>query len=831
METMIASPERLWLMVMVFVTASLGVVMAFRRRQIQNRLGQAGWNRWNVGVGRAPWMSIGLLCTAFFLLTLTLIDLRWGKVTREVPQKGIEVMFALDVSRSMLAEDASPNRLERAKQQIRDLMEELAGDRVGLVAFAGEARVMIPLTRHYEDFKNTLDSITPENISRGGSRLGDAIEVAAAGFLDKTRQHRVIVVLTDGEDQESYPVEVTRRVHEESGVRVFTIGLGDTRQGARVPEPTLRPGQRGERFLTYKGNTVWSKLDGETLEAVALASEGAYIPAGTQYVDMSQVYQRYIAPIEPSEFETAKVETYEARFQWFALPVFLCLLVELVWATGRERRMGMTDAGTIRVASVVAGVMVTLTPALSFAQTVSTTSAEREQIQQGNQLIRQQQYEKALEAFEGIGPQPDRRVTYNRGLAFHGTGQLEAAAEAFENAAASPDPAVAAQSRYNLGNTLVELARQSDQDRAQAMLQKAIQSYQDALRIQSDHPDARANIETAFQEWKRLKHQDAEPEDSRSSPEQSQGQNQDQQDPQQGQQQGQQPDPGSQPGQDQQEDPSGSDASQEDGSSDSQGNESSSGQDLPEENGANDPTGDSEAGDNSDSSTQASEQPGQAEQSSGVEGDSSSDSQGQGASASDDGQEQRESGAGDSEQRNEPEEKDAAEESSNEGSSQQDSEGAGLENGETASPSADPQSGQSGNESDPSQSEETREGTGAEAMQNGAPDTRQNQSGRQQPTEGAAETGADSRSPGETANGGSNEDAVKSDQDVDGTLSSANQNPGQPMTASASGDPAKTMTIEEARKLLQAIRDRELRRRLNLQERRRRNRVPVEKDW
>ena len=155
-------------------------------------------------------VSMALVLATMVLLVFCLVDLRWGKVEREVPQSGIEVMFVLDVSRSMMAEDVTPNRLERAKQMIKDTVDEMAGDRVGLTIFAGEARQQIPLTNHYDDFKQGLDAVGPDSLNRGGSRLGDAIVVASRGFLEITNDHKAIVLLTDGEDQESRPLVATR---------------------------------------------------------------------------------------------------------------------------------------------------------------------------------------------------------------------------------------------------------------------------------------------------------------------------------------------------------------------------------------------------------------------------------------------------------------------------------------------------------------------------------------------------------------------------------------------------------------------------------------------
>lgn len=270
------------------------------------------------------------------LLTLCLVDIRWGEVRRELPQRGIEVMFLLDISRSMLAEDVAPNRLERAKQMIKDTVEEMAGDRIGLTVFAGEARQRIPMTNHYEDFNLALDQVQPEDLAKGGSRLGEAIRVAAKGFLSKLNDHRAIVILTDGEDQESQPIEVAREVFSKQQIRIFTIGLGDFRQGGRVP--VTRNGERG--FLQYEGEQVWSKLDGKILSAVAKAASGDYIPAGTKLVKMADFYRGYLASMDQMEFETAEVNRLEARFQWFLLLALLIHVWEIFLLSTVKRREG-----------------------------------------------------------------------------------------------------------------------------------------------------------------------------------------------------------------------------------------------------------------------------------------------------------------------------------------------------------------------------------------------------------------------------------------------------------------------------------------------------------
>ncbi len=277
---------------------------------------------------------------AMTFLVIGLVDIRWGKTWREVPQKGIEVMFVLDVSRSMLADDATPTRLERAKQQIKDMVDEMSGDRVGLVLFAGEAKQHVPLTRHYTDFKQSLDEVGPYNVQMGGSRLGDAIALAADSFLGKSNDHKAIVVLTDGEDQESSPVEIAQQIHHQQGIRIFTIGLGDMEKGSRIP---MGQTASGRRFLEHKGEQVWSKLNGRILEQVALKTDGAFVPAGTKQVDMADIYHRYVASVEQQDFETARINAYTPRYQFFVGAALALLLLEIFWPWGSRRNRPNQD--------------------------------------------------------------------------------------------------------------------------------------------------------------------------------------------------------------------------------------------------------------------------------------------------------------------------------------------------------------------------------------------------------------------------------------------------------------------------------------------------------
>jgi Ca-activated chloride channel family protein len=355
MEIQFGNTNSLWLLVVVAAGLILTGYAAIARRRASLKFATARLRNQILPSGNSSrhLMSAILIAASLTLLCVAMMDIRWGKTWREVPQKGIEVMFVLDVSRSMLAEDAAPNRLIRARQMIKDMVDEMAGDRVGLVVFAGDTRQAVPLTSHYEDFKQTLDSVGPHSVRVGGSRLGDAIKAAADGFISKTNDHKAIVVFTDGEDQESKPAEIAKQIHEEKGIRIFTVGLGDIDQGARIPETD----DRRSGFVQYEGQQVWSKMNGQILSQIATDTDGAYIPAGTRQVNMADVYHGYVANVEQMEFETATINTYTPRFQWFAAPALALLLLE-VWISTRSskaRRAKATQVSSLSKSTSVSG--------------------------------------------------------------------------------------------------------------------------------------------------------------------------------------------------------------------------------------------------------------------------------------------------------------------------------------------------------------------------------------------------------------------------------------------------------------------------------------------
>ncbi|MCA9289723.1 MAG: VWA domain-containing protein [Phycisphaerales bacterium] len=280
-----------------------------------------------------------VLVGAMLALVAAMIDPRWGSEVIDVPQRGVDVMVILDVSRSMLAEDASPNRLARSKQFIMDMVDRMAGDRVGLITSAGRAALRCPLTIDYGAFRLSLDEAVPEQAGRGGSLLGDAIRLAGRSFGETGRDQKVIVLFSDGEDHGSYPREAAAKLFEDDGVRLYTVGIGDSGQGS--PIPVTENGRR--RFLTYDDEEVVSRMDPRTLTEMALAAGGAFVPAGTSQVDFGDVYDDLIVPLATTERDMTRVRRYTVRYQWFAGLALLLLLIESCITDRRARN----DGGTI----------------------------------------------------------------------------------------------------------------------------------------------------------------------------------------------------------------------------------------------------------------------------------------------------------------------------------------------------------------------------------------------------------------------------------------------------------------------------------------------------
>ena len=277
-------------------------------------------------------LRLAFACIGFFLLGISLLGPVRGYTTRETVRRGLDIVVCIDTSRSMLAQDMRPNRLERAKREVRGLLERLRGDRIGLVAFSGDAREVAPLTHDRATLTALLDYVTHDDNRRGGTDLAAALQHALDLFDGRSGSHEAVCLLTDGEDLEGRAAELASQAAER-GIRVFLVGLG-TEAGGKIPFTDAR-GQEG--FLRGPdGEEVVTRLDGDSLKKIADETGGAYLSVEMSPTPLEDLYTARMATLEGRELEGGERRVPHDRYQW---PLFLAILCMLFEVGLRERRV------------------------------------------------------------------------------------------------------------------------------------------------------------------------------------------------------------------------------------------------------------------------------------------------------------------------------------------------------------------------------------------------------------------------------------------------------------------------------------------------------------
>ena len=275
-------------------------------------------------------MKTVVVLVSVLMIIIALIRPQWGFEWQEVKRSGLDILIAIDTSNSMLAEDVKPNRLERSKLAVKDLIKKLRGDRVGLIAFAGSAFLQCPLTVDYSGFMLSLDSIDVETIPKGGTSLTSAIKTALDSY-EGGKKHKILVIITDGEDHEGNLVELAEKA-KEKGIKIFTIGIG-TKEGELIP---VTDESGNVSFLKdKKGNVVKTRLDEATLQKIALNTGGSYVKATSTEFGLDLIYEEKLSKMEKREIEDKMVKKYKERFQ---IPLFIALLLLCIEPFIRERK-------------------------------------------------------------------------------------------------------------------------------------------------------------------------------------------------------------------------------------------------------------------------------------------------------------------------------------------------------------------------------------------------------------------------------------------------------------------------------------------------------------
>ena len=274
------------------------------------------------------WLRILLFTLAFALFVIGLARPQIGAKLQEHQAKGAEIMICLDVSNSMLAEDYSPNRLDRAKLAISKIVDRLQGDRIGLIVFAGSSFVQLPITTDYVSAKMFLSSVNTESVPVQGTAIGDAVLTAAKSFSAQSEKSRAIIVITDGENHEDDPISAAEQVAE-MGIKLYTIGVGSA-EGQPIPKD-------GSLMKDKDGNIVVTRLDEATLQSMANAGKGAYVRAGNEEFGLNPIIDD-INKMEDEEFNSVVFEEYDEQYMYFFAAALLLFVTEMLIGERRIKK-------------------------------------------------------------------------------------------------------------------------------------------------------------------------------------------------------------------------------------------------------------------------------------------------------------------------------------------------------------------------------------------------------------------------------------------------------------------------------------------------------------
>ena len=320
-----AHPELLYLLIVIPLLIVFYVVMVGKKKKAIAEFGNPELLKPLMPLlsfKRGAWKFVMLLIALMFVI-VGVAGPQFGSKLQQVKKKGVELIIALDVSNSMMAQDIKPNRLEKAKMAISRMVEKLRDDKIGLIVFAGDAYVQLPITTDYSSAKLFLSNITTDIVPVQGTAIGSAIDMAVRSFTPETETSKAIIVITDGENHQDDAVAAALAAHEK-GIVVHTVGMG-LEQGAPIPER----GKPGQFMKDGQGNVVISKLDENTLQQIAKAGEGLYVRASNSDVGLTQLLDE-VNQMEKTLMEERIYSDYAEKYQYFLLVGLFFIFVEFM---------------------------------------------------------------------------------------------------------------------------------------------------------------------------------------------------------------------------------------------------------------------------------------------------------------------------------------------------------------------------------------------------------------------------------------------------------------------------------------------------------------------
>ena len=433
-----------------------------------------------------------LWISAIFLIFVTLARPQYGSDFREVKRRGIDLLFALDTSQSMLADDLSPNRLERARLGIIDFVNRLEGDRIGLIPFAGSAYALCPLTLDYDAFLESLQSVRTNMIPHQGTDLASAIREAERLFKENKNNQKILVLITDGEDLQGDVLSTALKASEE-GMVIYTVGVGSP-NGSTIPVQ-YNNGRR-DVMRDAQGQEIRTALDEATLKKIAESSKGLYVPLGRGAEGLNTIYQEKLRLVPKSDASQRLERIPLERYEWpLTLAIFLLLLE--FFLPDRSKKNRLEFAGSQHLAALFVCALV-IGKGVAYANTESVSY-------------------------------------YNQGTESYHRGEFAQAADALRASLKTPDTSIQQRAYYNLGNTLYRHGQASLQKESKTTIkhwQDALKAYEDAMVLDDTDADARYNYEFVKKKLEQLQQQqpqEQEKKDGEKSDEQKEQQEQEKQ--------------------------------------------------------------------------------------------------------------------------------------------------------------------------------------------------------------------------------------------------------------------------------------------------------------
>jgi Ca-activated chloride channel family protein len=474
------------------------------------------------------WAKRILLCLAVLAACVAVARPLGAMRLQESERRGLDILFAIDTSRSMLTPDVKPDRLTRARLAVEDLLDQLNGDGVGLVAFAGEAFLQAPVTTDYDAFKESLDALDTHTIALGGTDIAAAIRLSESTLALRGDTQKVMVLITDGEDLAGDAL-LAAQAAAKKGMVIFTVGVG-TAAGELIPIPDSSGGT--EFVKDPAGKFVKSRLDSDMLRQIAATTGGVYTPLGPQGQGVVRLYQDRLTGLAQRQHADRQVAVYAELFQW-PLGVAIALL-SLAWLLGVSvrRRAPVAAPGTAAlVAALVVGILMMAAP-----RAWASPLAAQNEYQKGQYAQAQREYAQSLKS------DPNQsHLQFNLGAAAYKAGDFAAATTAFNNALKTREVPLQQSAYYNLGNSLFRQGEKvvaTDPQSTIATWQQSLGAFDTALQLKPADTDATFNrnvVKTRLDELRRQQQQQQQKQNQNSKDDKNKQQGQQDQKDQKGQ--------------------------------------------------------------------------------------------------------------------------------------------------------------------------------------------------------------------------------------------------------------------------------------------------------